>query len=313
MMKGRFKIIEHNFGDRSFITQVHHIPVPFVEYQFSHEGLRIENGSMLFADDEIQALFDPHVERIIDKIKEQLDWMAENPYTDQVVRGPQRHHPNLRLIHPNARNVIVIPSRFPQITVVRGLLQDHKQRMETGNKPVLATYIARASYGVVVRELYNPERHFNEQIEQDEHNPSERWAINQIQWVIRKGDSVDPNEPLVKQFAIRLNPGQTTRSLNSHIVISRSEPDVLPRSLRQASVKKLCTVKSNLTGVQQHELEEKKKRGCCFSTGYKYYSCVFDVRVIVAPADLRFELWFRGQKFSRNPGPIKVEWNSVGA
>lgn len=76
-----------------------------------------------------------------------------------------------------------------------------------------------------------------------------------------------------------------------------------------AGVKILCQVKSNLTGIQQHELVLKKKRGSCFSKGYTYYNCVFDVRVIVAPADLRFELWFGGQKFSRNHDPVQVEWN----
>ncbi|KAF4439449.1 hypothetical protein F53441_12602 [Fusarium austroafricanum] len=304
MMSERFKIVKHHFGETSFIAQVYKIPVPGVAYQFSHEGLRIEEGRMLFDNDEIQALFDPHVERIIDKIKDQLDWMLQHQYTEQVTRMilsgglgssayvQQRIQEYFnRYSHPNARHCIIIPSRFPQTTVVRGLLQDHKQKMETGNKPVLATYIARASYGVVVSELYNPERHFNEQIEHDEYNPNQRWAINQIEWVIRK----------------------TTRSWDSQIVISRNEPDVLPRSLRQAGVKSLCLVKSNLTGVQQHELELKKKSGiCCFRQGYKYYNCVFDVRVIVAPADLRFELWFKGQKFSRNHDPIKVEWIPAG-
>jgi hypothetical protein len=76
-----------------------------------------------------------------------------------------------------------------------------------------------------------------------------------------------------------------------------------------AGVKKLCHVKSNLTGVQEHELELKQKRGfLCFSEGYKYYNCTFHIHVVVAPADIRFELWFRGQKFSRNHDPIKVDW-----
>ncbi|EXA33445.1 hypothetical protein NW761_014236 [Fusarium oxysporum] len=322
MMSERFTIVKHHFGETSFSSPVYKIPVPGLPYNFSHGGLRIEEGRMIFDSGEIQALFDPHVERIIHIIKEQLDWMAQNKPTEQVTRmilsgglGSSeyvqqriREHLN-RFHHPSARNCSVIPSRFPQTTVVRGLLQDHKQRIETGNKPVLASYIARASYGVVVREIYNPERHFNEEIVQDDHDPGQRWAVNQVQWIIRKGDSVDPNEPLVKQFVIRLKPGQTSRSWNSQIVISRSEVDVLPRSLRKAGVKKLCNVKSDLTGVQQHELELKEKRGfCCFSEGYKYYNCKFDIHVIVAPADIRFELWFRGQKFSRNHDPIKVEW-----
>jgi hypothetical protein len=52
----------------------------------------------------------------------------------------------------------------------------------------------------------------------------------------------------------------------------------------------------------------KQKRGTCFKKGYKYYICQFDVKVIVAPADLRFELWFGGTKFSGNHDPISVSW-----
>lgn len=37
------------------------------------------------------------------------------------------------------------------------------------------------------------------------------------------------------------------------------------------------------------------------------------MRVIVAPADLRFELWFRGQKYNRSHDPIAIEWDPVGA
>lgn len=47
--------------------------------------------------------------------------------------------------------------------------------------------------------------------------------------------------------------------------------------------------------------------------GYKFYICLFEIRVIVAPADLRFELWFGGQRFSRNHNPIHVEWDTMGA
>ncbi|SPJ91992.1 related to hsp70 protein [Fusarium torulosum] len=253
MMSERFKTIKHHFGEPSFMSPTYKVPVPGLAYNFSHQRLGIEEGRMVFQSDEIQALFDDPVQCIIEKIKQQLDWLAENQPGEEV-------------------------------------------RLETGDRPVMARYIARASYGVVVREIYNPERHFNEDIIQDDYNTQQRWAINQIQWIILKGDSVDPNEPLVKQFVIRLHPGQVDRSWNSQIVISRNEVDVLPRSLRQ--------------GVQDHELVLREKRGfCCFRQGYKYYDCNFQVHVIVAPADIRFELWFKGQRFSRNHDPIKVSWD----
>lgn len=69
---------------------------------------------------------------------------------------------------------------------------------------------------------------------------------------------------------------------------------------------------SNLEGVQQHQLVLKEKRGTCFWKGYRFYICQFDVRVIVAPADLRFELWFGGRKFSGNHEPVAVKWDEAG-
>jgi hypothetical protein len=80
-----------------------------------------------------------------------------------------------------------------------------------------------------------------------------------------------------------------------------------------AGAVKLCDVKSNLTGVEQHQLVLKNKRGTCFSRGYMFYICQFQIKVIVAPADLRFELWFGGQKFSGNHEPVTVTWDPNGA
>lgn len=80
-----------------------------------------------------------------------------------------------------------------------------------------------------------------------------------------------------------------------------------------AGVTRLCYVRSNLEGVQQHQLVLKQKRGTCFTKGYKFYVCEFEVRVIVAPADLRFELWFGGHRFSGNHEPIGVQWDEAGA
>src|SRR5262245_32445467 len=120
--------------------------------------------------------------------------------------------------HPNASQVAVIPCNEPQLVVVRGLLLDRQQRMETGNISVLASRVARASYGVVVQETYSPQLHFNEDVRKDAYNPEQMWAMNQIQWLIRKvrllacladsqltllkGDSINPSHPLVKSFEI---------------------------------------------------------------------------------------------------------------
>lgn len=138
--------------------------------------------------------------------------------------------------HPNASRVVVIPCNDPQLVVVRGLLFDRQQRWQTGGgASVLATRIARASYGVVVQEVYSPALHFNEDVRPDPYDRKQKWAINQIQWLIRKGDVVNPNSPLVKPFHIRLAAGDMTRSWDAEIILSHNEPSFLPRSLKQGA------------------------------------------------------------------------------
>jgi hypothetical protein len=150
-----------------------------------------------------------------------------------------------------------------------------------------------------------------------------------------KGDVINPNSSLVKTLEMHLANGDTTREWKTDIVVSQNEPSFLPRSLKQgiiyhfslfcqlniaqlltifaAGVTRLCQVTSNLNGLEQHELIMKRKRGTCFRRGHTYYICKFDVRVIVAPADLRFELWFAGKKFSRNHEPVAVTWDEAGS
>ncbi|KGQ09613.1 hypothetical protein BBAD15_g5053 [Beauveria bassiana D1-5] len=312
----------------------------------SHAGLGIENGRMEFSLAEIQELFDVQIDGGWKQTTEQLNWLKDNGISDQVaccmnllpflrysstnnrfkkfvilsgglgssayVRQSIQQH-LVSFPHPNATNAVVVPCQDPQLVVVRGLLLDHQQRMETENLSVLATRVARASYGIVMREAYSPAKHFDEEVIRDRFDPRQRWAVNQVKWMIRKGDLVDPNKPLVNEFEFHLAERDTTRIWTAEVVISPNEPSFLPTSLKQAGVTRLCSVRSNLEGVQQHQLVLKQKRGTCFSKGHKFYICEFEVRVIVAPADLRFELWFGGYKFSGNHEPVGVVWDEAGA
>lgn len=137
--------------------------------------------------------------------------------------------------HPNASDqVAVIPCSDPQLVVVRGLLLDRQQRWESGGATsVLSIRIARASYGVIVQEIYVSTMHTNEDVRPDPFEPSKKWAVNQIQWLIKKGDQVNPNTFLVKSFQIRLAATETTRAWNSQIVISHKDPVQLPTSMKQ--------------------------------------------------------------------------------
>ncbi|KAL7940953.1 hypothetical protein V8C42DRAFT_201089 [Trichoderma barbatum] len=339
-----FKILKHKFGERVYMQPVFKLQLEGVSHEFSHTSFGVENGRMLFTmfvslrivvggiyngltldRAEIQALFDVQIDGIMKRIMEQLNWLSEHGHSEQVdymilsgglgSSAYVRDKIQQQLVaypHINAMSVAVVPCHDPQLVVVRGLLLDHQQRMDTGNFPVLAARIARSSYGIIVREMYSAATHFDEEVVQDQWNPKKKWAVNQIQWIIKKGDTVDPNIPLVKSFEYRLGPDDTTRCWNADIVVSQNEASFLPKSLKHAGVTKLCRVKSNLEGIEQHQLLLKQKRGIWFRKGYKFYICKFDLRVIVAPADLRFELWFDGQKFSGNHEPVTPQWAEAG-
>ncbi|KAM3566714.1 hypothetical protein ARSEF4850_000365 [Beauveria asiatica] len=320
-----FRTVKHKFGEKVYMRSKFKIQMEGVSHDFSHAGLGIENGRMVFSLPEIQELFDTQIDGVLKQTTEQLNWLKYNGLYDQkfvILSGGLgssayvRQSIQQQLVsfpHPNATNAVVVPCQDPQLVVVRGLLLDHQQRMETGNLSVLATRVARASYGIVIREAYSPAKHFDEEVIRDQFDPRKRWAVNQVQWMIRKGDLVDPNKPLVNKFEFHLAERDTTRSWTAEVVISQNEPSFLPTSLKKAGVTKLCSVRSNLEGVQQHQLVLKQKRGTCFSKGHKFYICEFEVRVIVAPADLRFELWFGGYKFSGNHEPVGVVWDEAGA
>ena len=44
----------------------------------------------------------------------------------------------------------------------------------------------------------------------------------------------------------------------------------------------------------------------------KYYRVDYQVRVVIGSADVRFELWFDGQKMNKD-SPIRVEWQETTA
>ena len=77
--------------------------------------------------------------------------------------------------------------------------------------------------------------------------------------------------------------------------------------LKQAGAYKLCVVHSDVKELRESDFDLKNKR--CWQ-GKRYYLVEFTVRVIIGPADLKFELYFKGVKYNRSHDPIKIEWDS---
>lgn len=87
--------------------------------------------------------------------------------------------------HPNAARIKIVQAPDPQLVVVKGLLLDRLQKIESGTRSVVVTRKARASYGVMCKMTYNPEIHFQEELEKDPLD-GQMYAMSQIDWLIKK-------------------------------------------------------------------------------------------------------------------------------
>ena len=81
--------------------------------------------------------------------------------------------------HACAKQIKIIQASNPQLVVVKGLLQDRLQSLDSNIAPVIVSRIARASYGIVCKRRYNPLIHINDTIEKDRYD-GEKYALSQI-------------------------------------------------------------------------------------------------------------------------------------
>jgi hypothetical protein len=67
----------------------------------------------------------------------------------------------------------------------------------------------------------------------------------------------------------------------------------------------LCEINSDLSAADEKKFQEKNRH--FWSLQKHYLRIEYSVRVLIGPADIRFELWFDDQKLSRDES-IRVEW-----
>jgi hypothetical protein len=87
----------------------------------------------------------------------------------------------------------------------------------------------------------------------------------------------------------------------------------------------LCKIVSDLSAIQETRFKlvsprsrhirftnSRQKNRHWWSIGKPYRRCNYDVKVVIGPADINFELWFEGRKLSLD-SPIKVQWQASSA
>lgn len=143
-------------------------------------------------------------------------------------------HELLKLPHPYAHQIQILQAPEPQLVVVKGLLFDRLQKLDSRFAPVIVSRIARASYGFVCKTRYNPGIHTNEMVQVHPFY-GELYAIGQIDWLIKKvsikifgpglhklmsakGDPVNTNSAITSTFTKKIEHGDSNRTCDSMII-----------------------------------------------------------------------------------------------
>lgn len=163
-------------------------------------------------------------------------------------------HDMMTSLHPYAHQVKVLQAPDPQLVVVKGLLLDRLQKLDSGLAPVIVSRVARASYGIVCKTKYNPAIHLDEEIKTDAYD-GEQYAMSQIDWLIKKvcievwcrqnyayldaqGDPVYSNAPITTTYTKKVDPKDPNRTWESVVMISDLDPHLLPHSMSQSKLTK---------------------------------------------------------------------------
>ncbi|KAI4122382.1 MAG: hypothetical protein LQ338_005855, partial [Usnochroma carphineum] len=295
------------------------VPIPKLDLAYANHTVGIKDGEMRFMREELQRLFDKQVQKLVGLIDTQLWNMQQKRPGQQVnhliLAGGLGHSPYVqdrlraRFLngggHPNTTDIQVRVAPDPQLAVCKGLVGDRIRRLKVG-KPVLKWRCCRASYGTICRELYNKDNpmHMGRPTTKDPMN-GKLYVPQSIAWFIQKGKPVTSDEPITHSFHRKMSPGDPRRAFPTSVVESHADEQLLPYYMGSGDAHILCEIESDLSTADETKFKEKNKR--FWRLGKHYFQVDYEVKVLIGPADVRFELWFDGQKLSKDQ-PIKVEW-----
>ncbi|PGH23948.1 hypothetical protein AJ80_02010 [Polytolypa hystricis UAMH7299] len=318
MISGRFQRFKCSFGEDAISTLPSlKLDVPTLGRGSSFPEAEIYNGQMSIAREEIQRCFDDKIDDMCDFIDVQLDRMhLMHPFEHMsylVLSGGfgssayvrqrlcARYSSETAVKKPNAESIQVITADEPYLAVVHGLVMNRAQQLERG-VVYLGSRCCRVSYGIICSVPYNAQRHLGEPVKIDSRD-KKTYAINQIDWIVKQGEPIPPTG-LSRPFGIKVEPGQINDPWKVHVVMSTLPARELPQSMTHDGAKSVCILSVYTEGV-----EKKLKNRHWYNSDPAYWMVKFNVKVVVGPADLKFELWSENKQIrSSKHEPIAVAW-----
>ncbi|KAE8141241.1 hypothetical protein BDV38DRAFT_237622 [Aspergillus pseudotamarii] len=317
MTSGRFQRLKCAFGTDAILTPWLKLDVPTLGTILDLPEAEIYNGQMHIAWEEIKdcfdlmvnkmcTLLDGHIKRMHAKYPgDQITYLVlsggfgSSPYIRQCLID--RFGSSAEYKHPNAEDMQVLLADEPQLVVVHGLVLDRIQRIKRG-VVTFGSRCAPVSYGIMCDKLYDPNKHVGEPVRLDPRD-NNMFAVDQIDWLIIQGSPI-PYTGITKEFQLKVDPGRENDHWRVQIVMSTLPPDILPYNMREKGVQKVCCLDISVDAV-----DKKLKNRHWYSMKPAFWRTVFEVKVVVGPADLSFQLWSKDKRIlSGKHEPIAVSW-----
>ncbi|KAJ5698126.1 hypothetical protein N7462_000131 [Penicillium macrosclerotiorum] len=321
MISGRFQRLKCAYGTEMTLTPSLKLDVPSLDADVDIPEADIYSGQMVISWDHLKEAFDVKIDEIIHLMDGHLHQMHSKYPEDQISylvlsggfgsspyvkkRLDERYGHASMERHPNTEEMQILVADEPQLVVVHGLVLDRIQQIKRG----VVTFGSRCSpvsYGIICDKLYNPERHMGQRVRLD---PRDKltYAIDQIDWLVVRGSPI-PITGLKKQFQLKMDPGKENEPWKVSIVMSALAADKLPQNMNHIGVQRVCDLDIVTEGV-----DRKLKNRHWYNTRPSFWRTKFDVKVVVGPADLSFQLWSKDQRIrSTKHEPISVKWMPAG-
>ena len=316
MMVGRFERFKCNFGAPGTDIPYLLLDVPDLPPHANIPQADIVNSRIAITSETLKRVFNEQVDRMVAFIDEQVNalhsqkpgervnylvlsgGLGSSPYVQRRLRDHFRERPGITC--PAAIGMKVLVAEEPQLSVVHGLVLERAQQIGLGLSPITSR-CARVSYGVVVNSLYDSTKHKGQSYIKDDRD-GKRWAIDQIEWLIREGEKLSA-EGIEKRFRAKIDPIQLRQPWHAHFVMSTERSSELPTTLAHSAVKTLCVVEADM-----HNTKRIVKNGHWWNLARRYELTQVDVRVIPGSADLRFEVWNDGRRLNGDNDKVEIKW-----
>lgn len=113
-----------------------------------------------------------------------------------------------------------------------------------------------------------------------------------------------PYTGLTKPFQLKMDPGRADQPWKVQIVMSYHPLETLPRNMSQGGVQRVCNL-----DISTENVDRKLKNRHWYNMKPTFWRTTFDVKVVVGPADLSFQLWSKDKRIQSNKHePIAVKW-----